>query len=88
MPEYIFNFLKVMHNIKMTDVMQSQTNGIRNLIIDEFFNQLIPVPSIEKQYEIVENIKIIRETIKQLNREAYQILESTEQQIEEIILGE
>ena len=68
--------------------MQSQTNGIRNLIIDEFFNQLIPVPSIEKQHEIVENIKIIRETINQLNREAYQILESTEQQIEKIILGE
>lgn len=42
--EYLFCYLKTMHNIKLTDVMQSQTNGIRNLIMSEYLGQSIPLP--------------------------------------------
>jgi restriction endonuclease S subunit len=56
LPYYLFYYLKMMHNIKYTDVMQSQTNGIRNLIMKEFFVQEIPLPPMEKQKEIIATI--------------------------------
>ena len=36
LPEFLFYYLKVMHNVKLTESMQSQTNGIRNLIMGSF----------------------------------------------------
>jgi restriction endonuclease S subunit len=36
--------------------MQSQTNGIRNLIMKEFFAQEIPLPPLEKQKEVIATI--------------------------------
>lgn len=30
-PEFVFEYLKLVHNIKVTEVMQTQTNGIRKL---------------------------------------------------------
>lgn len=56
LPHYLFYYLKMMHNIKYTDVMQSQTNGIRNLIMKEFFAQEIPLPPMEKQKKTVATI--------------------------------
>jgi len=53
-PYYLFFYLKTLHNIKYTDVMQSQTNGIKNLIMKEFFAQEIPLPTLKEQQSIVE----------------------------------
>lgn len=60
--EFVFNYLKTIHNIKITDVMQSQTNGIRNLILNEYFNLPIPILSLDKQKEIADHITAIRAT--------------------------
>ena len=76
-----------MHNIKITDSMQSQTNGIRNLIMQEFFNQTIVVPSPEKQQEIVNHITAIRQQAKALQEEGKAILEKAKKEVEEMILG-
>lgn len=87
-PEYLFCYLKTIHNIKLTDAMQSQTNGIRNLIMSNYFNQTIPLPKIEKQTEIANHISEIRAKAKQLEQEAKEVLNKAKQEVEQIILGE
>ncbi len=84
---FLFCFLKTIHNIKLTDAMQSQTNGIRNLIMSDYFNQDIPVPPIEKQNEIAFHIGQLREQAKQLQKEAIEELEMAKQEVQQIILG-
>ncbi len=87
-PEYVFNYLKTLHNIKITNVMQSQTNGIKNLILNEYFSLPISLPSLEKQNEIAQYISEIRNKAKSLQNEAVNRLEIAKQEIEQMILGE
>ena len=77
-----------MYNIGVTDSMQSQTNGIRNLILDEFLSQPIVVPPPEKQQDIVENVYAMREKAKSLQEEGKRILESAKQEVEQMIIVE
>lgn len=86
-PEYLFCYLKTIHNIKLTDAMQSQTNGIRNLIMSNYFNQTIPLPSMEKQTEIAIHISDIRDKAKLLEQEAQEVLVKAKQEVEQMILG-
>jgi len=68
LPQYLFFYLKMMHNIKYTDVMQSQTNGIRNLIMKEFFDQEVPLPPMEQQQVIIATIsKLFSDAKKNIN---------------------
>lgn len=87
-PEYLFFYLKLMHNIKLTESMQSQTNGIRNLIMGNYFNQIVVVPELKKQNEIAIHISNIRAQAKQLQTEAAQTLSEAKVQIERMILGD
>ena len=94
-PKYLFYLLKTFHNIKLTDSMQSQTNGIRNLIMREYFNQTIPLPfmedlekSLKKQTEIAEHIQNIHSQAKALQHEAAKVLEEAKREVEKMILGE
>lgn len=93
-PSYLFAFLKTIHNIKLTEAMQSQTNGIRNLIMSTYLGQKIVLPindngevDLEKQNEIANHIASIRDNAKALQQEAEQILRNAKQQVEQIILG-
>jgi len=81
-PEYLFCFLKTIHNIKLTESMQSQTNGIRNLIMSTYLNQTIVLPiksngnfDLEKQAEIANYIQTIRSQARKLQEEARTVLE-------------
>ena len=85
---YLFNFLKTVHNIKITDLMQSQTNGIRNLIMREYFNIQIPLPELDKQTEIANHISAIRSQAKHKQQQAAAELEQAKQHVEKLILGE
>lgn len=87
-PEYLFYFLKTIHNIKITDLMQSQTNGIRNLIMREYFNIPVSLPPLEIQTEIANHIRNIRERAKTLEIEAKEVIEKAKAEIEKMILGE
>jgi hypothetical protein len=87
LPEYLFYFLKAMHNIKLTDAMQSQTNGIRNLIMSNYFNQDIVLPDPSVQGEIVTKIRSIRTEIDELNGEAEEVLLNAKRTVEQLILG-
>ena len=86
-PLYLYYFLKTMHNIKITDSMQSQTNGIRNLIMSEYFNQTIVVPPMEKQQEIVNHITNMWNQAKALQEEGEAILEEAKRKVESMIIG-
>ena len=85
-PEYLFYYLKTLHNIKLTDAMQSQTNGIRNLIMNDYFNLKIAIPNIDKQKEIADHIKSKKEQAKQLKLEAKEVLEQAKLEVEKMIL--
>jgi type I restriction enzyme S subunit len=86
LPEFLFCFLKTIHNIKLTDVMQSQTNGIRNLIMREYWNQSIILPNKTKQKEIADTIYQMRAEAKQTEMDAQQGFEQTKKEIEKLIL--
>lgn len=85
---YLFGFLKTAHNIKITDLMQSQTNGIRNLIMKEYLNIQIPLPPLEKQIEIANHISALRTQAKHLRLQAEIEFNSAKQTVEKMILGE
>lgn len=86
-PFYLFYFLKTVHNLKLTDAMQSQTNGIRNLIMGAYFNQQIPLPSQKIQKNIVERIDDLHRQINQLQSDAVSILANAKQEVERKIIG-
>ena len=74
--------------------MQSQTNGIRNLIMNSYLNQNIVIPisengiiDIQKQTKIANKITAIREEAQKLQLEAINILEIAKRNIEQMILG-
>ena len=66
--------------------MQSQTNGIRNLIMNDYFNLKIAIPNIDKQKEIADHIKSKKEQAKQLKLEAKEVLEQAKLEVEKMIL--
>ena len=86
-PEYLYFFLKTMYNIGVTDSMQSQTNGIRNLIVKEFLEQTVIEPSLAKQQEIANHIYAIRQQAKRLQEEGKAILENAKKEVEQMIIG-
>lgn len=86
-PMYLYFYLRTMYNIKITDSMQSQTNGIRNLIMQEYFDQIIVAPPLQKQQEIVNHIMAMRQQAKSLQEEGKTILERAKRDIEQMIIG-
>ncbi len=94
-PYYIFSFLKMTHNSKLTESMQSQTNGIRNLIMSNFLGQNIVVPinqdgsiDLYRQEEIGFQLNQMRNQAFTLLEEGESILHQAEKRVEEIILKE
>jgi type I restriction enzyme, S subunit len=85
-PVFVFNYLKTIHNIKITDVMQSQTNGIRNLILNEYLNLPIPLPPLSKQQEIANHISSIRKKAQKLKDQTKDALQKSNEEIEKILL--
>jgi restriction endonuclease S subunit len=84
-PEFLYFYLKTMYNIGITESMQSQTNGIRNLIMNEYFKQYILLP--DKQQEIANTITSMQSKVKQLQQEAIEVLEKAKKEVEEMIEG-
>lgn len=86
-PMYLYFYLKTMYNIKITDSMQSQTNGIRNLIMQEYLHQTVIVPPLQKQQEIVDHIIAIKQQTKVLQEEGNNILGQAKREVERMIIG-
>ena len=67
--------------------MQSQTNGIRNLIMQEYLHQTAIVPPLQKQQEIVDHIIAIKQQTKVLQEEGNNILGQAKREVERMIIG-
>lgn len=67
--------------------MQSQTNGIRNLIMQEYLKIPIPLPPLSIQTEIAEHISGIRAEAKRLENEAKDEIAKAKKEVKRLILG-
>lgn len=85
-PYYLFEYLRFVYKIGLTEVMQNQTNGIRNLIIDEFLDQTVIVPP--NHYEIGQQIKEQRLYAREIEKQAEQDWQEAKKQFEKELLGE
>lgn len=86
--EYVFCCLHTFHSTKLTENMQSQTNGIRNLILNEYLNLKIPLPPLSVQEKIADEITKRKQKALNLQKEAKECLNSAKIQVEKIILGQ
>ncbi|MDE5756236.1 MAG: restriction endonuclease subunit S [Clostridia bacterium] len=84
-PYYLFEYLRFIYGIGLTEVMQNQTNGIRNLIIEEFLEQTVIVP--ENNYEIGQRIYQLRSKARQMELDAEQEWQAAKSQFEKELLG-
>ena len=57
-----------------------------NINLEEIGSIIIPFPDLDKQNEIVNKVKTIRQKVKQLQNEGNALLEETIQKIEKLIL--
>lgn len=87
-PLFLFIWLQASHRLGITQSMQAQTNGIRNLIVEEFLDQEIPLPKKEIQINIRDQILEQINRAKQLQQHAIKDLETAKHMIERMILGE
>jgi type I restriction enzyme, S subunit len=63
-PKYLFFCLYQMHSAGITQIMQNQTNGIRNLEYRFFLKQLLPKPEFTEQQKIASILSSVDDTIK------------------------
>lgn len=56
LPMYLRHFLYFQYVSGVTETMQSYSTGIRNLNIHQFLDLRVPLPTLEKQREIVEKL--------------------------------
>jgi len=63
-PKYLFYCLYKMHSAGFTQIMQNQTNGIRNLEYRFFLKQLFPKPEFTEQQKIASILSSVDDTIK------------------------
>lgn len=68
--------------------MQAQTNGIRNLIMKEYLDQLIPLPMRSIQEEIAKGVSARMNEAQAIYKKAELDLNSAKRRIEAMLLGE
>lgn len=85
-PAYLFHYLKFVHAAGVTDLLQSQTNGIRNLMIHRYLNLPISVPPIEIQQKLVEAIDDLQRQAISLREQANMKLEQAKACIASAVL--
>jgi len=56
LPRYLQHFLYYQYVSGVTETMQSNSTGIRNLNIHQFLDIKVPLPSLDEQRKIVENL--------------------------------
>lgn len=87
MSYYLFEYLA---SIMFKETLYRNLGGtnINNINFEMIKNIKIPLPPLEKQREIANNIAAIRAEAKRLEQEGEEILQSARLQVEQMILGE
>lgn len=87
LPNYIFSYLKTIYRLWYMEYIQNQTTWIRNLIMENFLEILIPLPPLEIQEKIANEVKNRIEKAKILEKEGKEEYENLKKEVEEMILG-
>lgn len=87
LPKYLFAFLKTLYRLNYMEYIQNQTTGIKNLIMEEYFNIPIPLPSLNIQKNIAKDYKNNLDKAHDLISESKKIIEQAKEKIEKIILA-
>lgn len=66
--EYLWQYLNLLYLSGVTERMQKQTTGIRNLNFSAYKNLEIPLPSLARQKKIVARLEKLLENIKEAKR--------------------
>lgn len=85
---YLYIYLKTLYKLNYTKYIQSQTTGIINLIMDDFFNIPIIIPEKAIQDKIVKEYNDRITEAKKLIDDANKEFEKAKERVEKIILGE
>ncbi len=83
---YLFSLLSL--DVFKTLINREKTGQTSHVYGKDIKHIKIPIPPIEKQNEIADHIRRIREQAKQLQKEAIEELEMAKKEVEQIILGE
>jgi type I restriction enzyme S subunit len=86
-PVYLWAFLGVINRCGLTKSMQAQTHGIRNLKLDEYFAQPIPIPNPDIQDRIAKEVARRREDAHRLRDAARTVWDRAKGRFEEELLG-
>lgn len=70
-PSYLHYFLYLQYLSGVTQTMQSNSTGIRNLNMHQFLDIQIPLPSLEKQLEIVNRLDVAFAELDLLEKNFY-----------------
>jgi hypothetical protein len=88
LPAYLFHYLRFVHTIGVTDLLQSQTNGIRNLMIHRYLGLPVSLPTLSEQAEIVSEINTLQAKAIALRANAKEVLDVAKHDVEKMILGD
>jgi type I restriction enzyme S subunit len=86
-PLFLYYWLRTAHRIGITESMQAQTSGLRNLITEEYFDQEIPTPTVTVQNTIVRRLEDMSKNAYAFREQASDELEKAKREIEILILG-
>jgi restriction endonuclease S subunit len=84
---FLFHYLRFVHSIGVTDLLQSQTNGIRNLMIHRYLALPVSLPPMKVQADIVAEIQALQGQAIQLRQQAQKKLDTAKAQVERMIFG-
>jgi restriction endonuclease S subunit len=87
-PQYLTHILNLYQRNQVFFKVCTNWNNQSGVNVNVLGQIKIPIPPLEKQYEIVDLITTIRNRVKQLRQEAEADLEQAKQEVESMILGE
>ncbi|MBX9737648.1 MAG: hypothetical protein K2X32_12060 [Phycisphaerales bacterium] len=87
LPVYLWAFLGLVNRCGLTESMQAQTHGIRNLKLDEYLPQPTPVPDPATQKKIAAEVSRRRDAARRLREDAAQLWDDAKRRFEEELLG-
>lgn len=87
LPVYLWAFLGLVNRCGLTESMQSQTHGIRNLKLDEYLGQSVAVPPPSVQAKIAAEVARRRAEARRLRTEADVLWDRAKSHFEATLLG-
>lgn len=86
-PAYVFTYLKTLYQMGYMEFIQNQTTGIKNLLLDEFYEIPLVLMSDKEQKEIAKKFISDMMNVKNTIDRAYQELSDSRDEAQKRILG-